>query len=480
MFIGRKKELEFLEEKYNSSSGEMVVLYGRRRIGKTELLKEFCKNKPHVFYSCKECVDMEQLRNFSQKLLQTGMDAARYINSFFDWEQAFKSILDIPVTNKEKRLVIIDEFPYMCKGNNSIPSILQNLWDNVLKDSSVMLVLCGSSMSFIEKEILSEKNPLYGRDTGIYKMSEMSFYEAIQFFPDYSAEDKIAVYSILGGIPHYLKQFNPALTLADNIQKNILTKGTVLYSEIEFLLHQELRETAVYNSIIEAVALGNTRLSDIYNKTQIEKTKISVYLANLIELGIVKREFSVAENIKETANSQRGLYQITDNYFKFWYSYVYPNYSELEVSDVEGVYQYAILPSLHQFISYGFEDICIQYMRKQNTLNKLPFHYSRIGRWWDKVSVNENGKRVSRVEEIDIMAHDMTKEQLILGECKYRNEKTDIAVLNALKQKYPSGNKKAYYYLFSLSGYTQALMDCSAQSDDVFLIDIENELCVYD
>lgn len=477
MFIGRKKELAFLEEKYTSSWAELVVLYGRRRIGKTELLKQFCKNKSHVFYSCKECMDMEQLKNFSQKLLQTGMDAARYISSFSDWEQAFKSILDIPIRDGEKRLVIIDEFPYMCRGNSSISSILQNFWDNMLKNSSVMLVLCGSSMSFIEKEVLSEKNPLYGRATGIYKMSEMSFYEAMQFFPNYSAQDKIAAYAILGGIPHYLKQFEPTLTLADNIQKHILTKGSILYSEIEFLLHQELRETAVYNSIIEAVSLGNTKLSDIYNKTQIEKTKISVYLSNLIELGIVKREFSIAENIKETANTQRGLYQITDNYFKFWYNYVYPNYSELEASDVAGVYQYAVSPSLHQFVSYGFEDICIQYMRMQNALNRLPFHYSRIGRWWDKVSVTENGKRVSRVEEIDIMAYDIEKSQIILGECKYRNEKADLTILNALKQKYPLNNKKVYYYLFSLSGYTQTLIDYAEQADDVFLVDIENELC---
>ena len=473
MFIGRKAELAFLEEKYASPHAELVVLYGRRRIGKTELLKQFCKNKANVFYSCKECIDAEQLRNFSDRLLQTGMPASHYISAFSDWEQAFRSIVDVPVSNGRKKLVIIDEFPYMCKSNSSIPSVLQNLWDNYLKDSPVMLILCGSSMSFIEKEILSEKNPLYGRATGIYKMSEMSFYEAIQFFPNYSAQDKMTAYAVLGGIPHYLKQFECELSLAENICKHILSKGSILYSEIEFLLHQELRETAVYNSVIEAVALGNTRLSDIYNKTQIEKTKISVYLGNLIELGIIKREFSVSDGIKESANSQRGLYRLTDNYFRFWYTYVYPNYSELENSDVNGVWQYAVLPSLNQFVSHSFEDICIQYMRKENMLNQLPFHYSRIGRWWDKVSVTEQGKRVSRTEEIDIMAYDINKEQYILGECKYRNEKTDINVLEGLKKKFPSVNKKCYYYLFSLSGYTQKLLEYAAENDNVRLVDMD-------
>ena len=152
------------------------------------------------------------------------------------------SILDLPYREK-KKLIVIDEFPYMCKGNPSIPSILQNLWDTELKDSNVMIILCGSAMSFIEKELLAEKNPLYGRATGIYEMNEMGFYDAARFFPNYSEKDKILAYAVLGGIPHYLNQFNPDLDLEENIKRNILTKGSVLYSEVDFLLHQELRES---------------------------------------------------------------------------------------------------------------------------------------------------------------------------------------------------------------------------------------------
>ena len=155
-----------------------------------------------------------------------------------------------------------------------------------------MIVLCGSAMSFIEKEILAEKNPLYGRATGIFKMKEMGFYDAAKFFTAYSERDKVIAYSVLGGIPHYLRQWNPKLTIEENIKQNILTKGCVLYSEVDFLLHQELRETPVYNSIIEAVALGNTTLNNISQKSLIEDTsKTSVYLKNLIELGIVEQNF---------------------------------------------------------------------------------------------------------------------------------------------------------------------------------------------
>ena len=265
MFIGRESELNFLEERYSSNKGELVVLYGRRRVGKTETLKQFCKDKPHLFFSCRECTDKLQLKNFSEKLLKEKIPASAYISEFTDWEKAFRSITELPYGEK-KKLVVIDEFPYMCKGNESIPSVLQNLWDDLLKDENIMLILCGSAMSFIEKELLAEKNPLYGRATGIYKMTEMGFYDAAKFVPDYSPKEKVIAYSILGGIPHYLNQFDGNRTLEENIKKSILSKGSALYSEVEFLLRQELRETPVYNSIIEAVALGNTKLNEISMK----------------------------------------------------------------------------------------------------------------------------------------------------------------------------------------------------------------------
>jgi AAA+ ATPase superfamily predicted ATPase len=181
--------LRFLQEQYNTSQGKLVIIYGRRRIGKTELLREFCKNKEHVFYTSIECTDSAQLELFSKQLLSTSMEASKFITSFSGWEQAFSSITTIP--SKGKRLVIIDEFPYMAGGDMSILSILQKLWDSTFKEENVMLVLCGSSMSFMENKVLSETTPLYGRATGILKMNPMGFYEAIQFFPHYSAFDKI-------------------------------------------------------------------------------------------------------------------------------------------------------------------------------------------------------------------------------------------------------------------------------------------------
>ncbi len=445
MFIGRKTELQFLEDRFQSQTGELIVVYGRRRVGKTETLRKFCEGKECIFYACTESPDEQQLKAFSERVLQKNHSAAKYIKHFSDWQQAFASVADL--VSDKKLVLVIDEFPYMVKGNASIPSIIQNLWDEKLKNANVMIILCGSAMSFIEKEILAEKNPLYGRTTGILKMKEMDFYDAVKFFPDYSCADKIAAYAILGGIPHYLKQFNDKVSLEENIVRNILTPGSILYSEVEFLMRQELRETAIYNTIITAIALGNTKLNDIYLKTQIDKSKLSSYLKNLIDLGIVRREFSVADGTKEQANTQRGLYQVTDKFFRFWYAFVFPTLSELEAGDARGILEYVIQPELERYTSYIFEDVCMQYLRRKNQSNALPFHFVKIGRWWNKT------------DEIDIVATDRQNKKFILAECKYKNSKFAMADYQKLVRKFQADNLDCYYWLFSKNGFTDDLLE---------------------
>ncbi len=474
MFIGRESELNFLEGQYSGTGGQLVVLYGRRRVGKTETLRQFCNGKPHVFFSCRECSDKMQLKAFSEKMLREKIPAAAYITEFADWEKAFRSVADLPY-GEQKRLLVIDEFPYMCKGNSAIPSTLQNLWDEFLKDENVMIVLCGSAMSFIEKDFLSEKNPLYGRATGIYKMTEMGFYDAIKFFPNYSDRDKVLVYSVLGGIPHYLKQFDSKLSLAENIRKNILTKGCALYSEVEFLLRQELRETPLYNSVIEAVALGNTKLNDISMKSLIDDTsKTSVYLKNLIELGIVQREYSVSEGIKEKANTNRGLYRLTDNFFWFWYAFVFTNYSELETGDVDGVYKYSIEPSLHEFAAAVFEDICREYVRELQKADALPFRYSRIGRWWGKTTVRNKDSARQAESEIDILATSKNMDKYLVGECKFKNQPFRYSEFLDTKAKLISQQDCSdfYYYLFSESGFDEKIVEVASSDSNITLCDL--------
>lgn len=461
MFYGREDELNFLSERYNSNNAQFVVLYGRRRIGKTELLRFFSKDKPHIFYVCRETIDSEQLNLFSKKILGNTI-LSQYLTSFNDWEAAFKYIKDIP--NMDKKLVIIDEFPYMVNTNSSIPSILQNVWDEILKYENVMLVLCGSSMSFIEKEMLSEKRPLYGRATAIIKLEELDFYTACNFFDNKPYEEKIVLYSILGGVPHYLKQFDYNLSVEENIKKYILTKGSVLFSEPDFLLKQELRETSTYNTLIEAIALGNTKLNNIYTKTGIEKTKIIVYLKNLMELNLIVKEYPVTYSIKKSVNPQNGIYKLKDNYFKFYYKFVFPNLSELEEYNIDIVYDLAVKPFLNEYTSYIFEDVCISYLKIQNKKNNLPFNFLKIGRWWDKNN------------EIDIVAFD-NQGNAILGECKWKNSKVSKNELFKLIEKSNHIDIKfnnIYYFIFSKSGFDDELINLALLDEKIKLIGLED------
>ena len=270
-------------------------------------------------------------------------------------------------------------------------------------------------------------------------------------------------YSILGGIPHYLKQFDADTSIEENIKKNMLVRGNVLYNEVEFLMRQELRETSTYNTLIETIAMGNTKLNDIYQKTQIERAKISVYIKNLMDLNILNREFPVSDSIKSTVNVQRGLYSIADNFFSFWYRFIFPNLSELEAGDVDGVYEFSIKPFIESFTSKAFENICIQYLRNQNIKGLLPIRFKKIGRWWEKDC------------EIDILAIG-ANEGFIVGECKWKISKVGISDYEHLKNKATRLKlTDPYLYLFSKSGFNEQLTNFAKTDKFIKLVGL-NEL----
>lgn len=478
MFIGRKTELEFLETRYKEKKGQLIVLYGRRRIGKTETLREFCKDKPHLFYSCTQCADELQLAKFSRRILAEGVGAAKYLDSFPDWGSAFRSIVELPYGDR-KKIVVLDEFPYLCYGNGAIPSILQNLWDGTLKDANVMVILCGSAMSFIEKDLLGEKNPLYGRATGILRMEEMGFYDACRFFPAYSPGEKVLAYAALGGVPHYLAQFAPERSLEENIKGQILAKGSILYSEVTFLLHQELRETAIYNSIIEAIALGSTKLNDIDQKSLVKEIrKTSVYLRNLIELGIVRREFSIDAQAKEMTKASRGSYRLANNFFRFWYAFVFPNISQLEDGEIDAVYDELIEPRLHDFAAMTFEDVCKEFMKKEQRLGKLPLRFRKIGRWTGKAPVRDpkarGGSRIDETE-IDFLANGGPSGDCIAGECKFQSRPFPYSDYLAFKAKLAAlgEGRKVCTALFSLSGFDERIRREAKHTPSLLLYDID-------
>lgn len=456
MFIGRSEELSLLEDAYLSARAQLVFVYGRRRVGKTELLNEFRKNKPCVFLAAKESSASVQLASFSQQMFAAGAPAGNYLDSYRSWDDALQDIVQLPFPGK--KLVIIDEFPYLARADSSLPSVLQHAWDHALSKHNVMLVLCGSSMSFIEKEILSEKNPLYGRATALMKLRPLPYWDAARFFPEYSPQEHVIAHAILGGIPHYLLQFDPNRSIEENVKACILRSGSALYSEPEFLMRQEFRETAIYNSIIQAVALGATQLNEISQKTMLEASRLSPYLRNLIEVGILERELPVGIGLQERTKAKRGLYRICDSFFRFWYAFVFSNASALDAHDIEGVWRNIVYPALNHFAAAPFEDICKAWLWRQNAQGKLPFYCTEIGRWW-------NGS------EVDVMAVDAGMRHALIGECKFKNSPVGFDVLKKLQQKGDDLKPPVEgYYLFSRSGFTSGLREQASSLSDVHLV----------
>lgn len=463
-FIGRKDDLAQLEDCFKARKGQLVFVYGRRRVGKIETLTQFSKAKMTLFFAAQNATKEDQLASFSRLMFEAGAPGKEYLRQYPSWESALSELVRLPEpADGGRRLIIFDEFPYLVKSDPSLPSVLQNLWDHTLRNANLMIVICGSAMSFIEKELLSQKSPLYGRATGILKMKPLPYWDAVKFFPDYSDEDKALSYAILGGIPRYLEEFDPDEPVESNIRRHILRRIAPLYSEVEFLLHEELRGTAKYNSVIRAIALGGTSLNEIATRTMMPNATVASYLTNLMELGIVEREFPVTAKVKEQAKGARGLYQLSDNFFRFWYSFVFPYRSELERDDVGDVYERHIKPALHDFAGKPFEELCREWLWRESISRNLPFHARQIGRWWD------------RTHEIDVMALNDGGNESIVGECKFRSAPMDVPMLNLLRDRAAhTGIRQKSYFLFSLGGFTRPLVDiAAAEQSDVRLVGLE-------
>ncbi|UYO99363.1 ATP-binding protein [Oceanotoga sp. DSM 15011] len=461
MFIGREKELQKLNKMNNKKGFQFLVMYGRRRVGKTTLLKEFLKDKSGIFFVAEEFNDTIALNKFSELIL-SHFKMSNLIDKFLSWEKAFNFIGE---KSKDERIIlIIDEFPYIANSNLSILSLLQNLIDQKLKNTNLFLILCGSSISFMEKEVLSEKSPLFGRRTGQMKINSFGFYDSIKFSKKYTKIDSVINYGILGGVPQYLNKFDYDLNIEGNIKENFLDSSSYLIEEPKNLLRQELREPAIYNSIIESVANGYTKISEIATKIQERPDKTSKYLNTLIELEIIEKEIPITEKI----NSRKSIYKLKDNMFKFYYRFIFTNFSLIEQGIIDFVYDKKIKPYLNQYTGFVFEDVCQQYLLRENYNIKLPFIFEKIGRWWGNNSIKK------RQEEIDILAFNDKK--AIFGECKWQDKKIGIEVYEQLLEKSNLLNfTEKYFYLFSKTGFTEEIIKVSKNNSKIKLITI-NEI----
>lgn len=418
MFLGREQELESLERMYKKNKFQMAVVYGRRRIGKTFLLNEFIKDKNALYLPAEEVNDSLNLQKFSRLLgVKLGIQNFPTVDN---WNLLFTIIKE--KLGNERLVIVIDEYPYAAMANKSLNSILQHVIDYDFKDTNIFLILCGSSMSFMENQVLGEKSPLFGRRTGQLKINPLDYYDSSKFYPDVSDEDKIKYHACVGGTPYYLSLIDQDLSFEENLQELYFEMNGYLLNEGILLMKQEFREPANYNAVLQAIASGSNTLGEIAGFTKLENSFISKYLVTLQELNYIERVIPFGSNPLKGKISQ---YKITENFIAFWYRYVFSVKSEIERGN-GNIYFGLALNDLSEFIGPIFEDVTEQYLRRLNSFGKLPFIAKSFGKWWGK-------DRKGNIQEVDIVVESVTGQELLVGECKWRNSfKVDktIEVLN--------------------------------------------------
>ena len=464
-FVGRASELSELEKLYGTNEFQMTVIYGRRRVGKTTLINHFIRDKKAAY-----CMAVES--NIQENQHMMSMAVWRLMGQGEDMPDfgSFSSILQkLAEISKEERIIFaIDEYPYLAAADPAVSSVLQSFIDKELKDSKLFLILCGSSMSFMEHQVLGYKSPLYGRRTAQIKVEPFGISEVRSYFKKYSEEEIFYIFACTGGIPEYMRAFDEEQSVDDNIKNLFFNSFGRLYEEPANLIKQEMRTPAAYNAIIGAIASGYNKLSEIASKAAQPSSGCSALLTGLIELGIVEKVTPCGENA-----TRKTIYKISDQMFRFWYRFVGPNLSLINAGYGETVYEQKVRPFLNDFCGPVFEEVCKNWMLQLNGQLRLPELFSQVGNWWG------GNPKTRRQEEIDILLRG--EENIILCECKWRNELMDTDVLEAIERRGELFNyQKKQYYLFSKSGFSKQLKEAAENREDCVLVSYLEECVIGD
>jgi AAA+ ATPase superfamily predicted ATPase len=473
-FIDRENELASLEKEYRRESS-FVVVYGRRRTGKTTLIKEFIKDKKAVFFLATEEGDEQNRAAFQNLAAEFSGSEALKSGFFAEWLPIFQLLLEAaePLSRtaqkNAKLVIVIDEFQYLGIANPAFPSVLQKIWDSCLKDHNIMIILCGSLVSMMESQTLAYTSPLYGRRTGQIRLRQIPFNHYHCFFAGKTHSELVQFYALTGGIPKYIELLGNRDNVFTAIKKDVLNPNSFLYDEPHFLLNRELGQAGTYFSIIKIIAAGNHKLSSIAAAMGQKQTGLTKYLSTLMSLDILEREVPVTETSPE--KSKRGIYNIKDNFLCFWFKFVYPNVSYIESGKSDLVMERIRRNFVDSHAAYVYEAICRESLRSPEKLfsgahvtgAKWKFTVDYIGRWWD------------RKEEIDIVAYDAGGRDIIFGECKFRKKKTGAEVFAALVEKaarveWKKEDRRDHFIIFSSGGYTAGLESLATARDDLVLI----------
>lgn len=461
MFYGREQELKDLNKRYEKGKFECAVIYGRRRVGKTALINEFCKGKDTIFFSALNAASQENLEALSKAIYEVKYpDGTVGAPIYADYDDAFAEISRM--ASQSRIIFVIDEYPYLAKAEKSISSRLQHIIDHVWQNSKLFLVLCGSSMSFMEYQVLGYESPLYGRRTAQYKIQAMTYREITVFNKTLDLETQALIYGITGGIPHYINKLDVEDDIDQALRDNFFNTASYLYEEPENLLKQELREPAIYNSIIAAIAQGASRSNEISTKVGIESGVCAKYLKVLLELGILKKETPIMEK-----SAKKTIYVIGDNFFRFWYKFVPKNNSAVNAGRISQIYEKAIKKNYPDYMGLVFEQMCRDYLMRY--AEDLPVILSDVGQWWG------TDMTAKKEIQIDIVGKSIENDAYIIGSCKYKNERIGTDELELLKHYadvFGRGDQY-YYYIFSKGGFTEHLTH-KAANENVRLLTLED------
>lgn len=455
--IGRKDELAALEAAYAKDTFQFLVMYGRRRVGKTTLLQAFAKLHDVIFFPAQEKNDALNLHDFSQVVQQ--FFTGDFLSPFSDWRKAL-SYIGKQAAGNRRIVVIIDEFPFLVSQNPSIKSIFQHVIDLDWQDKNIFLILCGSSVSFMVNEIMGYQSPLYGRITGQIEVKPFDYFDGAAFFSHYSREEKLLAYGILGGIPRYLAAFDSSRSIADNIEKEILSENAFLHDEPQMLLRMELREPGVYNSILEAIANGVNRVTTIADRIHEDRSKCGRYLQTLQSIRLIKKIVPCGQ----PGSSKKGIYVLTDFYYTFWYRFVFSRQGYYALMPKQQAVQ-DIMTEMNDYMGPIFEHICKQYLVRQARMGKLPFIPRQLGKWWG------TNPSIKAQDDIDILAIDRTGTEGLFCECKYRNRTMPMEEYDDLvtaTMAFPEITKRHVMFI-SKSGYTRPVIERAAKEGAMLL-----------
>lgn len=431
-FINREAELNFLEKKYLEDKAQFIILYGRRRVGKTELIKKFIQKNNGIYFLCTRDSLLENIKETKTKFYElTGKEYFLKLDttSFFD---LFKYLVE--EIKKKKSIIAIDEFPYLIELDRGVVSVFQKIWDELLRDKKVFLLLCGSSIGMIETEILDYKSPLYGRRTGEWKIEPFRFRDIRAMFEKFSIKELVEVWSIFGGTPFYLSYIDEELSIEENIKEKILKKGEVLYNEPRILLREEFREPRTYTLILKYLSLGYNSQGELSSITGIEKGNLSKYISALEETQLIKHTIPLGQR-------KRGIYTINDPFFNFWFRFVYPNLSDLEIGLVEEVFS-KISTQMERYYGSMFEQLIFELLKEKKI--PIPLQFTEVRKWWYKD------------REIDALVLNNDTNQILFVECKWQERVNAKKVLYELKEKsrfvnWRKEERKEYYAIFAKS-----------------------------